>query len=80
MLSSSFGCDQIYNVRYDFGRTVVLLKSDLNVEQTTADLQLLFGGMREHTHPRIVRCNKKINQFQFSTNSSLGVGFVCIHP
>jgi len=35
MLSSWFRCDQIYNNNcYFFGHTVVLLKSDLDVQQT----------------------------------------------
>ncbi len=35
MLSSNFRCDQIHNCHwYDFGHTVVLLKSDLDVQQT----------------------------------------------
>ncbi len=42
MLSSSPRCDQIYkNDRYDLGHTVVLLKTDLDVQQT--HLRLLQG-------------------------------------
>jgi hypothetical protein len=35
MLSSNFRCDQIYKYeRLNFGHTVVLLRSDLDVQQT----------------------------------------------
>ncbi len=32
MLSSSFRCDKFLSTRYDLGHTVVLLKSDLDVQ------------------------------------------------